>query len=150
MIQECVFCNGTKVEPGYADCVWCDNTGVIDWPDKPGDQASPIARACAEVEADMQYQREKLHRIQADESLERQALTHIIKAVGQSRTSTRRLRWIAERAQWALDGKQYFDGAFDLPKNNEQSAEKLMLKCARLKAENETLQQQLAELQRRE
>lgn len=25
----CTFCNGTKVEPGHTDCVWCDNTGVL-------------------------------------------------------------------------------------------------------------------------
>lgn len=29
MTSKCVFCKGTKVEPGYSDCVWCDNTGTV-------------------------------------------------------------------------------------------------------------------------
>lgn len=69
----------------------------------------------------------------------RAALEHIIKTVAQSRTETRRLRWIAQRAQWALDGKEYDDSAFDLPKDSTSSNEKL-------KAASQQLQQRLDEL----
>lgn len=27
MTIECGFCKGTKIEPGFTECVWCDNTG---------------------------------------------------------------------------------------------------------------------------
>ncbi|HGN3927047.1 TPA: hypothetical protein ACQTY9_001449 [Pseudomonas aeruginosa] len=55
----------------------------------------------------------------------RSALSHIIKTCGQSRTETRRLRWIAQRAQWALDGKPYDISAFDLPKYSATAKERL-------------------------
>ncbi|WP_236225340.1 hypothetical protein [Pseudomonas pseudonitroreducens] len=71
------------------------------------------------------------------------SLIHIIKTCGQSRTETRRLRWIAQRAQWALDGKEYEDSAFDLPKDATGSNEKLAREVKELRA-------RLAELEKQE
>jgi hypothetical protein len=45
----------------------------------------------------------------------RNALDHIAKTARNSRTSTRRLRWIEQRALFALEGKPYDKEAFDLP-----------------------------------
>ena len=50
-----------------------------------------------------------------DAELLRAALDHIAKTAAGSRTSTRRLRWIEQRARWALEGKQYDREAFDMP-----------------------------------
>ncbi|WP_213956293.1 hypothetical protein [Variovorax sp. dw_954] len=47
----------------------------------------------------------------------RNALDHIAKTARNSRTSTRRLRWIEQRALFALEGKPYDNTAFDLPQN---------------------------------
>lgn len=69
------------------------------------------------------------------------ALDHIAKTCNRSRTSTRRLRWIEQRAKWAIEGKPYDRDAFDLPKDGGSTAHKLSLEVARLKAE-------LAEVQR--
>jgi hypothetical protein len=44
------------------------------------------------------------------------ALDHIKKAADASRTNTRRLRWIGERAVIAMRGEVYTNEAFDLPK----------------------------------
>ena len=54
----------------------------------------------------------------------REALAHIVKTVGQSRSSTRRLRWIDQRAQFALEGREYDDSLFDLPKDAGHTAER--------------------------
>ncbi|MDN8617811.1 hypothetical protein [Variovorax ginsengisoli] len=45
------------------------------------------------------------------------ALDHIRKTAGKSRTSTRRLRWIEQRALFALRGDEYRDIDLDLPKD---------------------------------
>lgn len=58
----------------------------------------------------------------------REALSHIIRTCQGSRTRTRRLRWIEQRAQFALEGKPYSDDAFDLPKDATGSNEKLRAK----------------------
>ena len=43
MTTACTFCNGTKIEPGYDGCIWCDNTGV-----KGGlSPANPVTRYTA-------------------------------------------------------------------------------------------------------
>jgi hypothetical protein len=45
------------------------------------------------------------------------ALDHIARTAARSRTSTRRLRWIEQRALTALRGDEYRDIDVDLPKN---------------------------------
>ena len=45
------------------------------------------------------------------------ALDHIRKTAAKSRTSTRRLRWIEQRALFALRGDEYRDIDVDLPKD---------------------------------
>jgi hypothetical protein len=54
----------------------------------------------------------------------RSALDHIVRTARNSSTSTRRTRWIAARAQMALDGKPYSDAMFDLPKVDNSSPER--------------------------
>lgn len=51
--------------------------------------------------------------------LMRSALSHIARTARRSRTSTRRLRWIEDRAEGALAGKPYVPMELDLPKNVE-------------------------------
>lgn len=63
------------------------------------------------------------------------ALEHIAKTCYRSRTSTRRLRWIEQRASWAVEGKPYDRDAFDLPKDAGDTPQKLSLEVCRLKAE---------------
>lgn len=80
---------------------------------------------------------------QRDEGLAREAelrdaLDHIAKTCGQSRTDSRRLRWIEYRANTALEGKPYDNSLIDLPKNGERNS-------AMLRARIDTLQQRLAE-----
>ena len=67
----------------------------------------------------------------------RSALDHIAKTCRQSRSQTRRLRWIEQRAEFALAGKAYDNEAFDLPKTLGSTPEKLSL-------ENKRLREQLA------
>lgn len=70
----------------------------------------------------------------------RNALSQIIDKVGESRTETRRLSWIAGRAQAALDGTEWPASvcAMPDPKNGKPKAE-------RLAAENKALQALLNE-----
>lgn len=53
-----------------------------------------------------------------------QALDHIAKSAAKSRTSTRRLRWIEQRAIFALEGREYRDIDLDLPKDSGATTEK--------------------------
>jgi hypothetical protein len=46
-----------------------------------------------------------------------QALDHIARTAARSRSQTRRLRWIEQRAQFALRGQEYRDIDIDLPKS---------------------------------
>lgn len=105
------FCQGTGVEPGQTDCVWCDNTG-IDWAGKPGDMPVAIVPAVNPL---------------------RVALEHIQKTAGQSRTQTRRLRWIAKRAELALAGRPYVASEHELPPNGDSEHFKLLRQKAGLK-----------------
>lgn len=43
------------------------------------------------------------------------ALGHIKRICQNSRTSTRRLRWIEQRADWAIEGREYDRDQFALP-----------------------------------
>jgi len=67
--------------------------------------------------------------------LVRDALDHIARTCTQSRTQTRRLRWINYRANTALEGKTYDEKLLDLPKNGDQQAIKAELKIKALKAD---------------
>lgn len=92
------------------------------------------------------------------------ALDHIRKTATQSRTQSRRLRWIEQRAIWALEGRPYDNSQFDLPKDSATSAVKAELKATRLRkdldgalanlaakdAELTTLRARLAELEQQE
>lgn len=75
------------------------------------------------------------HAAPSETRLLRSALHHIIKTVGQSRSSTRRLRWIQQRAFWALAGREYDNSQFDLPRSAGQTAEKISQKNGELKRE---------------
>lgn len=61
----------------------------------------------------------------------RNALEHIKKACQQSRSQTRRIRWIEQRADIALNGKEYNDKMVDLPrKSTPETMERLQKKYA--------------------
>ncbi|MBB76653.1 MAG: hypothetical protein CMJ75_19270 [Planctomycetaceae bacterium] len=55
------------------------------------------------------------------------ALAHIERTAKHSRTGTRRLEWIAQRVQWALQGRPYDREAFTLPSAAPESYSKLRL-----------------------
>lgn len=54
---------------------------------------------------------------QTEVQILRDALDHISRVASKSRTKTRRLRWIEQRALNALDGIPHTDGSIDLPKS---------------------------------
>lgn len=61
----------------------------------------------------------------------RNALDHIRKACQQSRSQTRRIRWIENRAEIALAGEEYSDNMFNLPKKSTpETMERLQKKYA--------------------
>ena len=66
----------------------------------------------------------------------RGALDHIAKTADRSSTSTRRLRWIADRARCALEGRTYRREEHDLPKFNQSSVER---RVRRYQAESDAL-----------
>ncbi len=66
------------------------------------------------------------------------ALSHIQKVASTSRTSTRRLRWIEQRAQYAIEGKPYIQDEFDMPKTSE-SVDSLKIDIKLLKKKIEEL-----------
>lgn len=156
--NNCKFCKGTTIEPGHIDCTWCDSTGRADkepvslrWRADGDANVYTLLRennwvASLRMNGEMLVQQQEaildqfISATNGVVQLQADALRHIIKTVGQSRTSTRRLRWIGQRAQWALDGTPYDNSAFDLPKNAKGTAEKLSLECARLRAERDALQ----------
>lgn len=114
----CGFCDGTGIEPGEAGCVWCASTGVA-WAGKPGE----IPVATAPVANPL-----------------RDALQHILKTVGQSRTQTRRLRWIGKRAELALAGRPYVASEHELPPNGDSEHFKLLRQKAALKERADVLE----------
>lgn len=68
------------------------------------------------------------------------ALDHIAKTAARSRTQTRRLRWIEQRAVIALEGREYRDTDVDLPSYaGPDSVENLRNRVAKLKAANTDL-----------
>lgn len=87
----------------------------------------------------LRINREAAAHAEAESDKLRDALQHIVKTCQRSRTSTRRLRWLEQRAQWALDGRPYDDQAFDLPKDATGSQEKLRLEVRSLREDAERL-----------
>ena len=60
-----------------------------------------------------------------------QALDHIARTAGRSRSMTRRLRWIEQRARIALRGQEFRDIDIDLPKSaGPDTPEKLKRRIA--------------------
>jgi len=57
----------------------------------------------------------KLYAVQPDRKLMVDALGHIKRICENSRTGSRRLRWVIQRASWALAGKEYDRDQFALP-----------------------------------
>lgn len=59
-----------------------------------------------------------------------QALDHIAKSAARSKSQTRRIRWIEQRALFALQGREYRDIDVDLPKDaGPDTIEKLRRKA---------------------
>lgn len=79
---------------------------------------------------------------EVDPMLLAQALDHIAKSAAKSRSRTRRLRWIEQRAVIALAGREYRDIDIDLPKESSAGSDekkarriaKLLSSLHRLKA----------------
>jgi hypothetical protein len=63
----------------------------------------------------------------------RETLEHIEKTCGQSRTVTRRLRWIGKRCELVLAGRPYVASEHELPLNAESEHFKLMRQNGRIK-----------------
>lgn len=73
------------------------------------------------------------------------ALEHIAKSAAASRSQTRRIRWIEQRALIALKGQVYRDSDVDLPKSaGPATPEKLKRRISHLLAVNRDLQEALA------
>lgn len=92
-----------------------------------------LARQAQRMRMDMQCDPQMVLDVDAEREAFRDALSHIAATCRASRTSTRRLRWIEQRAEWALAGRPYDDQAFDLPKDATHSHEKLAAKIRRLR-----------------
>lgn len=63
----------------------------------------------------------------------RAALEYIQKTAGQSRTQTRRLRWISKRAELAIAGRPYVASEHDLPVDGDKERIRLRRKNAELR-----------------
>jgi hypothetical protein len=68
-----------------------------------------------------------------------QALDHIAKTAAKSRTQTRRLRWIEQRATFALEGREYRDIDVELPKDAVDTAQRMKWQRDALKRVNRGL-----------
>ena len=66
----CSFCNGTKVEPGHTDCVWCDNTGVLALGDNAQEVVLPnqveLMNTIARLKAENQALQDRLTKADQD------------------------------------------------------------------------------------
>lgn len=77
-----------------------------------------------------------------------QALDHIAKTAARSKSQTRRIRWIEQRALMALDGREYSDADLDLPRNpGPDTVERLRFRVTKLKVNNAALLEALIELE---
>lgn len=63
-----------------------------------------------------------------------EALGSIAKRCQESRSQTRRIRWIEQRATAALTGEPFKEHVYQMPKNGERTAEKVWRENVRLKA----------------
>jgi hypothetical protein len=77
----------------------------------------------------------------------RDALDHIARTCHQSRTQSRRIRWIEARANGALDGKAYDPKALDLPIQVDREIERLKRRDDRHLARIKDLEARIAELE---
>lgn len=70
----------------------------------------------------------------------RNALDHIARTARKSRSSTRRLRWIEQRALLAMDGKVYREEDINLPKSvGPETNERLTKKLRAVTTQRDTL-----------
>lgn len=73
--------------------------------------------------------------------LMRAALDHIARAARNSRSMTRRLRWIEQRAEFAIRGEVYSDDKVNLPKSaGPDTPEKLQKRLSAMTVERDKLQ----------
>lgn len=77
--------------------------------------------------------------LQAENARLRDALDHIQRTADNSRTMTRRLAFISERASMALSGEAYETGAIDLPKQRTPTPAQWELRYRHLKKERDDL-----------
>lgn len=82
--------------------------------------------------------------IERDQCPLRDALSQIARTCSQSREQSRRIRWIKQRADWALKGKKYEADAFDLPRSAGNSASVERARATSMKNERDRAQDQLA------
>lgn len=76
--------------------------------------------------------------------LQRDALDHIMRTARASSTQTRRLRWIASRAEAALQGRPYIAAEHELPKMVSEAV--LQAKNHQLRLANARLRGALAQV----
>lgn len=109
--------------------------GAQEWKPPLGPSASPLLDRIDLLQQQLAQARYQL-------TLKNEALDAVVDACKQSRTSTRRLRFIQQRAQWALDCKQFLRSAFNIPKRAEQTNETLFIDNRRLREELQQAREQ--------
>jgi hypothetical protein len=86
------------------------------------------------------YKRANEAAVSVDPMILAGALDHIARTAARSRSQTRRIRWIEQRALTALEGREYRDIDVDLPKSGgPETAEKLKAKAGHYKRLNAEL-----------
>jgi hypothetical protein len=92
------------------------------------------------VSAEHIYQRANEAATSVDPMILANALDHIARTAAKSRSQTRRIRWIEQRALFALEGREYRDIDVELPKSaGPETAEKLKAKADHYKRLNADL-----------
>lgn len=137
---------GTKFRYQGTTDVWVrtQHNVVAEWPGRLRTPTNePIQSLCCFCHLDGDEDGNTLDTLVEVVDLEpglRDALSHIEKTANQSRTMTRRLRWIAKRAELALAGRPYVASEHELPPNVDSEHFKLLRQKARLKERNEQLE----------
>lgn len=85
------------------------------------------------------YERANTAAVQVDPLILASALDHIAKTAAKSRSQTRRIRWIEQRAVLALEGREYREIDVDLPKDAGNTAEKMKRKADHCRRMNQRL-----------